>query len=217
MHACINRIAYFMTRCTKQLVPSIIQCHNDAACRENTLMQFQPDVLIVRTMVDLCTLQHTSPQWQGTVICLLLAAGWTWSGVMRHRELLRQRRMIQDTLHDATPPPVSHLACTARRRSHDNLAQLHDGALPGVTVVLPVRGCRATSAESWHTQLSMVYDGPLEFVFVVRDKNDPAHAALQHLLAERCASGIGRDRPTRILVAGNAQRCSQKIHKYVCS
>ena len=159
---------------------------------------------------------HFVSQWQGTVICLLLAAGWTWSGVMRHKELLRQRCMLAQ---DGTPlslhPPAR---TTTRRRSHDNLQQLHTGnttnVLPGVTVVLPVCGCRATSAVSWRSQLSMAYDGPLEFVFVVRDKSDSAHAALQQLLADRCAAGIGRDRPTRILVAGDARRCSQKIHKY---
>lgn len=154
-------------------------------------------------------------QWQGTVICLLLALGWTWSGVMRHKEVLRQRRMFNR--QDGVPLPLHPPTLTTpRRRSHDNLPQLNDGTrvMPGVTVVLPVRGCRATSADSWHSQLSMTYGGPLEFVFVVRDKIDPAHSALQQLLAERCAAGVGHDRPTRVLVAGNAHRCSQKIHKY---
>lgn len=157
----------------------------------------------------------TPTQWQGVVICLLLAAGWTWSGAMRHKELLRQRRLHQHTtpLHGCHP---SVSRTTPRRRSHDNLPHLHDATLPGVTVVLPVRGCRATSADSWRSQLSMTYEGPLEFVFVVRDKGDPAHAAIQQLLAERCAAGVGRDRPARILIAGNAHTCSQKIHKYGC-
>ena len=30
-------------------------------------------------------------QFQGTLICLLLGVGWAWSGVMRLREVERQR------------------------------------------------------------------------------------------------------------------------------
>lgn len=69
--------------------------------------------------------------------------------------------------------------------------------------------------DNWRSQLDLLYNGPLEFIFVVQSKSDPAYAALQQLLAEYCAAGVGLDRPIRLLVAGDAHRCSQKIHKCV--
>lgn len=50
--------------------------------------------------------------------------------------------------------------------------------------------------------------GPLEFVFVLEDKADPAHAVICALLRE-----VQDRRPARILSAGHAKRTSQKIHK----
>jgi hypothetical protein len=50
--------------------------------------------------------------------------------------------------------------------------------------------------------------GPLEFLFVLEDKTDPAHAVICALLRE-----LQGRRPVRILSAGHAERTSQKIHK----
>ncbi len=69
--------------------------------------------------------------------------------------------------------------------------------------------------DNWRSQLGMQYNGPLEFIFVVQSKSDPACAAVQQLLAEYCAAGAGHERPIRLLIAGDAHHCSQKIHKYV--
>ena len=40
-------------------------------------------------------------------------------------------------------------------------------ALPGVSVVLPVKGYRKHSLQNWHSQLQSNYSGPKEYLFVV--------------------------------------------------
>lgn len=55
--------------------------------------------------------------------------------------------------------------------------------------------------------------GSLEFLFVLEDKSDPAHAAISALIREVAAEGPAGGRATRIHAAGGAERTSQKIHK----
>lgn len=65
--------------------------------------------------------------------------------------------------------------------------------------------------------LRMAAGGALEFVFVLEDKCDPAHAVIAALMAEAKgqggSGGGGQQRSVRIQFAGCAQRTSQKIHK----
>lgn len=79
---------------------------------------------------------------------------------------------------------------------------------PGVSVVLPVKGCRAHSERNWRSQLAQRYAGPLEFLFVVDDAADAAVAAIQKLLS---AKGLGVGAGGRIVIAPHAVRSSQKI------
>jgi len=74
-----------------------------------------------------------------------------------------------------------------------------------VSVVLPVKGCRAHSARNWRSQLAQRYAGPLEFLFVVDDAADPAAVAVRKMLA---AEGVPN---ARVVGAPHAVRASQKI------
>jgi hypothetical protein len=51
--------------------------------------------------------------------------------------------------------------------------------------------------------------GSLEFVFVLEDKTDPAHAVISALIRE-----LQGRRPVRVQSAGFAEHTSQKIHKW---
>ncbi len=42
-----------------------------------------------------------------------------------------------------------------------------DQTLPGVTVILPVKGCRKHSVSNWASHVRLRYAGPVEFLFVV--------------------------------------------------
>ena len=79
--------------------------------------------------------------------------------------------------------------------------------MPGVSIILPVQGHRAYSLLNWQSQLSMTYAGPVEYIFVVQSAADHAIAALQKLIS--CEYEAAR---TRIVVSGECQTCSQKIH-----
>jgi len=110
-----------------------------------------------------------------------LAAGWAWAGHTRRSLLARERRRRDEA-------PVRRL--------------------PPVTVLLPVRGVRAHSADNWRAQLALAgaYPGRVRFLFLVESAGDPAAAAARAALA---ASGGAKG---RVLVAGLSERCSQKCH-----
>ena len=70
--------------------------------RNSILCQF------ARGLMLLTRAPQTVQQLQGAVICLLLGAGWAWSGVMRQRELTRQRGStspLQSSTHTLPAPP----------------------------------------------------------------------------------------------------------------
>ncbi|KAK9804057.1 hypothetical protein WJX73_000030 [Symbiochloris irregularis] len=142
-------------------------------------------------------------QLQGAIVGLLLAGGWLWAGVMRSREARKQCRRR----HQRLSKPYS---CSQQQRfgPPGGQAAAISGAFPGVTVVLPVKGCRAHSRRTWRSQLTMLYGGSVEFLFVVDSKGDPACAAVQALalqLSQHMAGGA------RVIVAPPATTHSQKI------
>ncbi len=55
--------------------------------------------------------------------------------------------------------------------------------------------------------------GGLEFLFVLEDKADPAHAVIAALIQEVAAQRGGPALAARLHSAGAAERTSQKIHK----
>ncbi|CAL5219139.1 g915 [Coccomyxa viridis] len=123
-------------------------------------------------------------QLQGAAILCLLGAGWLLSYAVRRKELSLRRRK-----------GVRH--CT----------QQADQTLPGVTVILPVKGCRKHSVSNWASHVRLRYAGPVEFLFVVDSQDDPAHSHLIKLAAELSSGGSA----VRIVVAPAAKTCSQKI------
>ena len=165
---------------------------------------------------------------QGAVIGALLAVGWAWAGYVRLCELRRQRLLASQHAAAAVQQPSAGGKPGARApaalgwpgrggcagsgdEERPGFAGPNPGKdWPGVSVVLPVKGCRAHSGRNWRSQLGQRYAGPLEFIFVVDDAADPAVAAVQALLRpEGQGSGCGAN--TRVVTAPHATRCSQKI------
>ena len=167
---------------------------------------------------------------QGAVIGVLLAVGWAWAGYVRLCELQRQRRLVVQHAAAGAGKPSAGSKPGARapgalcwpgggevagdeERAGSGLgpADPNPGkGWPGVSVVLPVKGCRAHSGRNWRSQLGQRYAGPLEFIFVVDDAADPAVAAVQGLLRP-AGQGPGCGASARVVTAPHATRCSQKI------
>lgn len=78
--------------------------------------------------------------------------------------------------------------------------------LPKCAVVMPVKGVHEGSADNWRSQVTSMYGGPLNFLFVVESEADPAFAAIRRLIAELSEFSI------KLLVAGETWHCSQKMH-----
>ena len=105
---------------------------------------------------------------------------------------------------------------------------------PMVTVVMPVKGVKEHSEGNWHTQLATSYKGPVEFVFVVESRQDPAYRVLVQLIEyyQSCAGAlrsrhssekkpagtsqlrcqVSDTKTLTLSVAGAANTCSQKLH-----
>ncbi|XP_024960537.1 uncharacterized protein LOC112501113 [Cynara cardunculus var. scolymus] len=135
-------------------------------------------------------------QIQGCVICLLLAAGWAGAAYVRNREIRQMKKCMKEG-NDF--PFLSH-------DIHD-LEHSKQIQLPGVTVVMPLKGFGEHNLHNWRTQLTSLYGGPLEFLFVVDSTDDPAYHAVSRLLLD-----FKDDVDARIVVAGPSTTCSQKIH-----
>ncbi|GLI66855.1 hypothetical protein VaNZ11_010841 [Volvox africanus] len=90
--------------------------------------------------------------------------------------------------------------------------------MPPVCVVMPVKGCRPHSVDNWTSLLNLQYGADLEFVLVVESREDAAVKALEEVqkkTAFEAGGPVGRMRrevKMRVVVAGLAQRCSQKAH-----
>eukprot|EP00271_Cylindrocystis_brebissonii_P005047 TRINITY_DN16998_c0_g1_i1.p1 TRINITY_DN16998_c0_g1~~TRINITY_DN16998_c0_g1_i1.p1 ORF type:complete len:532 (-),score=41.96 TRINITY_DN16998_c0_g1_i1:239-1717(-) len=79
--------------------------------------------------------------------------------------------------------------------------------LPQVSLILAVKGVGDQGVANWRSQLVTLYGGPLEFLFCVESKEDPAYPAVQALAREM--HGFAN---IRLVVAGLASHCSQQIH-----
>uniref|UniRef100_A0A7S3VJX6 ceramide glucosyltransferase n=1 Tax=Dunaliella tertiolecta TaxID=3047 RepID=A0A7S3VJX6_DUNTE len=135
---------------------------------------------------------------QGIVLFLVASLGWWWAGIMRRRERLRRKTFVNSKKDDA---------CHADSDQY-----------PPVSLIMPVKGCRAHSEANWASHLSMQYDGPVEFLFVGESEADPAWPCLRSLAAQqqhlqaRGGDQSAGSRTVRLHVSGLSQRCSQKIH-----
>ncbi|KAG0540629.1 hypothetical protein BDA96_03G425100 [Sorghum bicolor] len=135
-------------------------------------------------------------QIQGCCICLVLALGWAAASIVRKRVIKNMRRNIVDGNSFA-------FLC-------DNIDELEHSVqenLPRVSVIMPLKGFGEHNLQNWRTQITSLYGGPLEFLFIVESKDDPAYHAVSRLIAEY------KDHlEAKVVVAGLSTTCSQKIH-----
>jgi hypothetical protein len=107
------------------------------------------------------------PQVQASLVLLVGWAGWSWSAVMRRRERLRvassihppflsQAAKVRALVH-ATPPPAAPPSLGRSRPPPSPAPTMQADAWPGVSVVMPVKGCRQHSLASWRSVLASQY------------------------------------------------------------
>ncbi|RCV28647.1 hypothetical protein SEVIR_5G425400v4 [Setaria viridis] len=135
-------------------------------------------------------------QIQGCVICLVLALGWAAASIVRKRVILNMRRKQLDGNSFA-------FLCD----DIDELEHSVQENLPRVSVIMPLKGFGEHNLQNWRTQITSLYGGPLEFLFVVESKEDPAYHAVSRLISE-----YKDNLEAKVVVAGFSTTCSQKIH-----
>ncbi|KAI4350795.1 hypothetical protein L6164_005210 [Bauhinia variegata] len=135
-------------------------------------------------------------QIQGCVICLALAVGWFFAAYVRNREIKRMKDMMRNGNN------FPFLCQDISELEHSNQVNL-----PRVTVIMPLKGFGEHNLQNWRSQITSLYGGPLEFLFVVESTEDPAYHAVSRLLSE-----YEDYVDAKIVVAGLSTTCSQKIH-----
>ncbi|EYU30706.1 hypothetical protein MIMGU_mgv1a004497mg [Erythranthe guttata] len=135
-------------------------------------------------------------QIQGFVICLLLAFGWALASYVRSKEIRRLKESIKGGNNFA------FLSYDINDLEHSS--QLN---LPRVSIVMPLKGFGEHNLHNWRTQITSLYGGPLEYLFVVESTEDPAYHAVKRLLSD-----FKDEVDAKIIVAGLSTTCSQKIH-----
>ncbi|KAF3329466.1 Ceramide [Carex littledalei] len=133
---------------------------------------------------------------QGCIICLILATGWAFAAFVRNKVIRQMKRRKEDGHSFA-------FLC-------DNINDLEHSAqsnLPMVSVVMPLKGFGEHNLRNWRSQITSLYGGPLEFIFVVESTEDPAYHAIRKLISD-----FQDNVNAKILVAGLSTTCSQKIH-----
>ncbi|KAJ7973785.1 Ceramide glucosyltransferase, nucleotide-diphospho-sugar transferase [Quillaja saponaria] len=155
-----------------------------------------PDLFLFSLSRSLCSPFAIFVQIQGCVICLLLALGWALAAYVRNREIKR----IKDGMQNGNS--FSFLCHDINELEHSSQVNL-----PRVTVVLPLKGFGEHNLHNWRSQITSLYGGPLEFVFVVESTEDPAYHAVSRLI-----SNFEDDVDAKVIIAGLSTTCSQKIH-----
>ncbi|KAH7684854.1 Ceramide glucosyltransferase protein [Dioscorea alata] len=135
-------------------------------------------------------------QIQGCVICLTLAIGWCGAAYVRNREIRRMKK-------DADGGNYFSFIC----QDINDLEHSAQVNLPRVSVIMPLKGFGEHNMQNWRSQITSLYGGPLEFLFVVESVDDPAYHVVSGLISEFKDSV-----EARIVVAGISTICSQKIH-----
>nr|GMD31338.1 Ceramide glucosyltransferase-A like [Ipomoea batatas] len=133
---------------------------------------------------------------QGYVICLVLALGWACAAYVRNREIKRMKHRMK------CGNCFAFLCEDINELEHSNQANL-----PRVTIVMPLKGFGEHNLHNWRSQITSLYGGPLEFLFVVESEKDPAYSAVKQLLDD-----YQDEVDAKIVVAGLSTTCSQKIH-----
>ncbi|OWM66078.1 hypothetical protein CDL15_Pgr015505 [Punica granatum] len=135
-------------------------------------------------------------QIQGCLICLILALGWALAAYVRNREI---RRMKDSTRRGNS---FAFLCHDINELEHSRQAQL-----PRVSVVMPLKGFGEHNLHNWRSQITSLYGGPLEFIFIVESTEDPAYHAVSLLISD-----FQGEVDAKVIVAGLSTTCSQKIH-----
>ncbi|EXB59758.1 hypothetical protein L484_010869 [Morus notabilis] len=135
-------------------------------------------------------------QIQGCFICLTLAFGWALAAYVRNREINR----MKDSMKGGNSLAFLY-------RDINELEHSHQLNLPRVSVVMPLKGFGEHNLHNWRSQITSLYGGPLEFLFVVESTEDPAYHAVSRLLSD-----YKDEVDAKIVVAGLSTTCSQKIH-----
>ncbi|XP_052200408.1 uncharacterized protein LOC127806880 [Diospyros lotus] len=154
------------------------------------------DALIISASRAFCSRLAVFVQIQGYVICLTLAIGWSLAAFVRTRQI----RQIEDSRKGGNG--FSFLCHDINDLEHSNQVKL-----PRVSVVMPLKGFGEHNLHNWRSQITSLYGGPLEFLFVVESTEDPAYHAVNSVLAD-----YKDDVDAKIIVAGLSTTCSQKIH-----
>ncbi|OAY74246.1 hypothetical protein ACMD2_17506 [Ananas comosus] len=135
-------------------------------------------------------------QIQGCVICLTLAVGWCFAAFVRNRVIRRMKHNIEGG------NPFAFICEDINDLEHS--AQLN---LPRVSVVMPLKGFGEHNLQNWRSQITSLYGGPVEFIFVVESTDDPAYNAVSLLISE-----FKDNIDAKVVIAGLSTTCSQKIH-----
>ncbi|KAI3714708.1 hypothetical protein L6452_21667 [Arctium lappa] len=143
-----------------------------------------------------CTPFAIFVQIQGCVICLLLAAGWAGAAYVRRREIWQMKKSMR----------AGNSFAFLCHDIHD-LEHSKQENLPGVTVVMPLKGSGEYNQQNWRSQITSLYGGPLEFLFTVESTADPAYHAISRVLID-----FEGELDASIIIAGPSTTCSQKIH-----
>ncbi|PON45165.1 Ceramide glucosyltransferase [Parasponia andersonii] len=144
----------------------------------------------------LCSPLAVFIQIQGCLICLTLALGWACAAYVRNREIKRLKDSMQDGNSFA-------FLC----HDIDELEHFNQIKLPRVSVVMPLKGFGEHNLHNWRSQITSLYGGPLEFLFIVESTEDPAYHAVSRLISD-----FKDEVDAKIIVAGHSTTCSQKIH-----
>ena len=115
--------------------------------------------------------------------CGLASCACRRSDVSNGREEVSMQPLVFDgaplhfLVHDSTASvpterasPLDQRGAQQQRQCNGHGSTGGKATWPGVSVILPVKGCRKHSLKNWQSQLAMLYEGPIEFLFIVDDK-----------------------------------------------
>ncbi|KAG5058751.1 hypothetical protein JHK86_013747 [Glycine max] len=154
------------------------------------------DLLLFSLSRAFCSSIAVFFQIQGCLICLTLALGWACAAYVRNREI----KQMKDCMKNDNS--FSFLCHDISELEHS-----YQVNLPRVTVIMPLKGFGEHNLHNWRSQITSLYGGPIEFLFVVESTEDPAFHAVSRLIAE-----FEDHVEAKVVVSGLSTTCSQKIH-----
>ncbi|KAJ8466650.1 hypothetical protein OPV22_029202 [Ensete ventricosum] len=154
------------------------------------------DALLAAASRACCSPLAIFIQIQGCMICLTLALGWAFAAYIRNKVIRRMK------LNIANGNSFAFICEDVNDLEHS--AQVN---LPRVSVIMPLKGFGEHNLQNWRSQITSLYGGPLEFLFIVESTDDPAYRAVSLLISD-----FQDNIDAKVIVAGLSTTCSQKIH-----